>query len=75
MQRAAKSGRIAYSLAALGEAFVGRPRIVFCGHLYMAPLGWLAARVAGAQLVMQMHASRLGGGRPLWFVGPANGRR
>ena len=54
-QHPARSGRIAYSLAALQIACRVRPRVVFCGHLYMAPLAWLAARLADAELVIQVH--------------------
>ena len=32
-----------------------RPDIVFCGHVYMAPLAWIAAKLAGAKLVIQTH--------------------
>lgn len=55
VQRRARAGRIAYSVAALREAFLVRPHIVFCGHVFMAPLAWLAAKLAGAKLVIQTH--------------------
>jgi phosphatidyl-myo-inositol dimannoside synthase len=55
VQRPARAGRIAYSLAALREAARVRPDIVFCGHIFMAPLAWLVVKLAGARLVMQMH--------------------
>lgn len=29
--------------------------MVFCGHLYMAPLAWLIARLKGAKLLIQTH--------------------
>lgn len=32
-----------------------KPDIVFCGHVFMAPLAWLAAKLAGAKLVIQTH--------------------
>lgn len=54
-QRPARFGRLAYSWAAIAEAVRLKPDIVICGHVYMAPLGWLAAKLAGAKLVMQMH--------------------
>jgi phosphatidylinositol alpha-1,6-mannosyltransferase len=54
-QRPARFGRLAYSLSAIVEALRMKPGIVFCGHLYMAPLAWLAATLAGAKLVMQTH--------------------
>jgi phosphatidyl-myo-inositol dimannoside synthase len=40
---------------ALLTAFRRPTDIVFCGHLYMAPLAWLIARLKGAKLVVQMH--------------------
>lgn len=54
-QATAKPGRIAYSLAALGEALAAPVDVVFCGHLYMAPLARLIARLKGAKLVVQAH--------------------
>lgn len=50
-----KSGRVAYSLAALRQALVQQVDIVFCGHLYMAPLAMLIARLKRATLVIQTH--------------------
>jgi phosphatidylinositol alpha-1,6-mannosyltransferase len=47
--------RIAYSAAAVGAA-VSRPiDLVFCGHLFMAPLAALIARAKGAKLIVQTH--------------------
>jgi phosphatidylinositol alpha-1,6-mannosyltransferase len=54
-QLRARPGRLAYSLTALLAALRRRVDVVFCGHLYMAPLGWLIARLKGAKLVLQMH--------------------
>jgi phosphatidyl-myo-inositol dimannoside synthase len=51
----ARPGRFAYAARALLAAFGGRIDVVFCGHLYMAPLAWLIARLKGAKLVVQMH--------------------
>src|SRR5207244_3299542 len=48
-------GRLAYSVIALLTAFRRRVDVVFCGHLYMAPLAWLLARLKRAKLVVQMH--------------------
>jgi phosphatidyl-myo-inositol dimannoside synthase len=50
-----QAGRIAYSAAALLVAFRRRPDVVFCGHLHMAPLAWLVARLTHAKLVVQTH--------------------
>jgi phosphatidylinositol alpha-1,6-mannosyltransferase len=54
-QKPARLGRFAYSVRALVTAFRRRVDIVFCGHLYMAPLAWLVARLKGAKLILQMH--------------------
>ncbi|HEY1299639.1 MAG TPA: hypothetical protein VGF07_04030, partial [Stellaceae bacterium] len=37
-QLPARRGRLAYSMRAVLTAWRWRPDIVFCGHLYMAPL-------------------------------------
>lgn len=47
--------QIAYSLRALDIALRSRPDIVFCGHLFMAPLAGFLARLFGARLVIQTH--------------------
>jgi len=49
------AGRIGYSLRALGTALGGAADLVFCNHLYMAPLAGLAARMSGAKLMIQLH--------------------
>ncbi|HZT88959.1 MAG TPA: glycosyltransferase family 4 protein [Stellaceae bacterium] len=54
-QRRPRGGRIAFSLTALLTAALRRFDIVFCGHLFMAPLALLAARIARARLVVQLH--------------------
>jgi phosphatidylinositol alpha-1,6-mannosyltransferase len=54
-QKPSRPGRFAYSVLALMTAFCQRTDVVFCGHLYMAPLAWLIARLKGARLVVQMH--------------------
>jgi phosphatidyl-myo-inositol dimannoside synthase len=54
-QAPARPGRLAYSVMALLTAFRQRIDVVFCGHLYMAPLAWLIARLRGAKLIVQMH--------------------
>ena len=47
--------QILYSLKAIGLALRERPDVVFCGHLYMAPLGAIVAKLTGAKLVLQTH--------------------
>ena len=54
-QRPARFGRFAYSWSAIAEALRMKPDIVFCGHVFMAPLAWLAAKLARARLVIQTH--------------------
>jgi phosphatidylinositol alpha-1,6-mannosyltransferase len=49
------SGRIAYSSRAIKLAYQTRPDVVFCGHLYMAPIAALAAKLVGARLIVQLH--------------------
>ena len=49
-------GRLAYSLAALGAARAHRPiDVVFCGHLFMAPLAAIIAKLLRARLWVQVH--------------------
>jgi phosphatidylinositol alpha-1,6-mannosyltransferase len=55
MQSPPRPGRVMYALAALRTA-LGRPvDVVFCGHMYMAPLALLIARLKRAKLIVQMH--------------------
>jgi phosphatidylinositol alpha-1,6-mannosyltransferase len=50
-----RSGRVAYSIAALRKALFERIDVVFCGHLYMSPLAALIAWMKGAKLIVQTH--------------------
>jgi len=54
-QTLARPGRIRYSVAALRAALGRRVDLVFCGHLYMAPLAALIAQLKGAKLIVQTH--------------------
>src|SRR5712692_4427039 len=54
-QARARPGRIAYSVAALRTALFWPIGVVFCGHLFMAPLAALIARLKGAKLIVQTH--------------------
>jgi phosphatidyl-myo-inositol dimannoside synthase len=47
--------RVRYAVAALIAALTKTPDLVFCGHLYMAPLCALIARLTRAKLTVQMH--------------------
>jgi phosphatidylinositol alpha-1,6-mannosyltransferase len=51
-------GKFAYALAALRAAWTQRPfNVVFCGHLFMAPLAAVIARLLGAPLWIQVHGT------------------
>lgn len=52
------SSRFGYTLAAIVAAWRFRPiDTVFCGHVYMAPLGFLLARLFGARYWVQAHGT------------------
>jgi phosphatidylinositol alpha-1,6-mannosyltransferase len=65
-QKPARQGRLAYSLMALLTALRQRTDVVFCGHLYMAPLAWLIARLKSAKLILQLHGVEAWP-RPSWL--------
>ena len=50
-----RQGRFAYALTTLAAALFRHVDIAFCGHLHMAPLAALIARLKGAKLVIQTH--------------------
>lgn len=54
-QMPARPGRAAYSVAALRIALFQSVDVVFCGHLFMAPLAAQVARLKGAKLILQTH--------------------
>ncbi len=54
-QHKARQGRLAYAATAVTFSWHLRPDIVFCGHLFMAPLAALISRATGARLVVQFH--------------------
>jgi len=54
-QTLARPGRIAYSVGALRTAVFRAVDVVFCGHLFMAPLAALIAELKGAKLIVQTH--------------------
>jgi phosphatidylinositol alpha-1,6-mannosyltransferase len=54
-QLPAVQDRLSYALAALGAARAHRPEVVFCGHLFMAPLAAVIARLLRARLWIQVH--------------------
>ncbi|MGB6480392.1 MAG: glycosyltransferase family 4 protein [Candidatus Sulfotelmatobacter sp.] len=54
-QTRARPGRIGYSVAALRTALLRPVDLIFCGHLFMAPLAALIARLKRAKLIVQTH--------------------
>jgi phosphatidyl-myo-inositol dimannoside synthase len=54
-QLPARLGRVAYTMAALRAVTSRRVDIVFCGHLFMAPLAVLISRLKKAKLIVQTH--------------------
>jgi phosphatidylinositol alpha-1,6-mannosyltransferase len=54
-QTPARPGRIGYSIAALRTALFRPVDLIFCGHLFMAPLAALIARLKRAKLIVQTH--------------------
>jgi phosphatidylinositol alpha-1,6-mannosyltransferase len=57
-QRPAIFGRVGFALASLLAAWRHRPvDVVFCGHVFMAPLAVLLARRLGARYWLQAHGT------------------
>lgn len=54
-QAAPRPGRALYVVATILQALLVRIDIVFCGHLFMAPLALFVARLKRAKLIVQMH--------------------
>jgi phosphatidylinositol alpha-1,6-mannosyltransferase len=54
-QTPTRPGRIGYSIAALRTALLRPVDLIFCGHLFMAPLAALIARLKRAKLIVQTH--------------------
>jgi phosphatidylinositol alpha-1,6-mannosyltransferase len=49
-------GRLMFSVASLQAAWRARPvDVVFCGHVFMAPLAWALSRLLGARYWLQAH--------------------
>jgi phosphatidylinositol alpha-1,6-mannosyltransferase len=57
-------GRLAFLFASLLAAWRHRPvDVVFCGHVYMAPLAWIVARLTCARFWVQTHGAETWVGR------------
>ena len=54
-QAGPRPSRFGYCAAVLYAMLRHRVDVVFCGHLYMAPLAALIARLKGAKLIIQAH--------------------
>jgi phosphatidylinositol alpha-1,6-mannosyltransferase len=65
-QTTPRTGRTLYVIAAIGQALLRRIDVVFCGHLFMAPLALLLARLKQAKLIIQMHGVEAWQ-RPTWL--------
>jgi phosphatidylinositol alpha-1,6-mannosyltransferase len=64
-QRPAVFSRLRYSLLALWLAWREGPfDVVFCGHVYMAPIAWALARLTGARYWLQTHGTDVWESRP-----------
>ncbi|MDP1967472.1 MAG: glycosyltransferase family 4 protein [Reyranella sp.] len=64
-QQPAISSRLKFSIAAVWGAWRARPvDVVFCGHVYMAPLAWMLARLFGARYWLQAHGADIWRDRP-----------
>ncbi|MBX9944458.1 MAG: glycosyltransferase family 4 protein [Reyranella sp.] len=63
-QQPAVFGRLRYSIGAIWAAWRHRPvDVVFCGHVFMAPLAVLIARLLGARCWLQAHGTDVWGDR------------
>lgn len=61
VQSAPRGGVAAYVAAALATALTRRVDVVFCGHVFMAPLALIVARLKRARLVVQAHGVEVWG--------------
>ena len=54
-QAAAAQSRAGFVLQALAMGLTKKPDIVFCGHINLAPLAAVVARLCGARMILQTH--------------------
>jgi phosphatidyl-myo-inositol dimannoside synthase len=54
-QATPSAGRLCYTVRSMIRAMRAAPDLVFCNHLYMAPLAAMVARLARAKLMVQLH--------------------
>ncbi|MDP2332554.1 MAG: glycosyltransferase [Reyranella sp.] len=63
-QRPAVFGQLKFSISAIWTAWRHRPiDVVFCGHVFMAPLAFIIARLLGAHCWLQAHGTDVWGDR------------
>jgi len=63
-QKAARYGKVRYALDAIWSGWRFRPvDVVFCGHVFMAPLAVLLSRMLGARCWLQAHGIDVWSGR------------
>ena len=54
-QLSPKAGRLCYAIAALFGAGIRPVDVIFCGHIHLAPLAAVIARIIRARLIVQLH--------------------
>lgn len=54
-QAAVASGKVRYALGAMSKALAGRYDAIFCGHLHLAPLAALMARMMRVPVWLHLH--------------------
>ncbi|WP_066807255.1 glycosyltransferase family 4 protein [Sphingomonas asaccharolytica] len=55
LDRSGYGGRTAYLRTALCRAARDGPDLIFCGHVNLTPIAWLAAKLSGAPWILQIH--------------------
>lgn len=55
LDRSGYGGRAAYLRTALRHAWYNRPDVIFCGHVNLTPIAWLASKLSGAPWILQIH--------------------
>lgn len=67
--RSPRMGRLRFTLVLLMHLIRNRPRRVFCGHLYLAPLVWILCQPLGIPYTVMTH------GKEVWLPLPHLTRR
>jgi phosphatidyl-myo-inositol dimannoside synthase len=61
VQKRAIHNKRLYALHAMVRTIATRPRMIFCGHLFHAPLAAILSKLSGALLVNQLHGTEVWG--------------